>query len=151
MFRGRFISNFRYLFVSFLFGSLCLYLLGTKPEIDVTTTRRPILLGERKLLNSIEPFPKYKLTIISPTELNRTLDWLDLWKNDTNCTRFQVQLLEDGSHPEPGALVSFPGSGNSWLRMLLEGLTGVYINSVYTNGDNIFTSKGKYFISHISE
>ena len=91
----------------------------------------------------IHPFPKYEPSSndTSLSDLNRTLFWLDLWNYDTNCTRFGVHLLREGSQ-EPGALVSFPGSGNSWLRMLLEGLTGIYIDSVYTNRDNTFRSKG---------
>ena len=29
-------------------------------------------------------------------------------------------------------LVSFPGSGNTWTRYLIESLTGVFTGSVYT-------------------
>ena len=89
--------------------------------------------------NKIVPF---SLNEIGPsTDANRTLKWLDLWGSDENCTKFDVTLLEDKSI-QPRALVSFPGSGNTWLRMLLMGITGIYINSVYGGDDAFFESKG---------
>jgi len=43
--------------------------------------------------------------------------------------------------------VSFPGSGNSWLRMLIQGVSGVFIASIYPVGDdNLFHSKGKAIV-----
>ncbi len=88
----------------------------------------------------IEPFQR--LDARRSTKAERTLLWLDLWNNDPNCTKFDVSLLEEAS-VEPGALVSFPGSGNSWLRMLLMGVTGVYINSIYGGQDGQFESRGE--------
>ena len=80
---------------------------------------------------------------------NRTLNWLDLWSNDTFCNRFTVHLLEANS-VQPRALVSFPGSGNTWLRMLLMGVTGLYVDTIYP-GDELFHSKGVYnYYSYIS-
>ena len=74
------------------------------------------------------------------TDPNRTLNWLDLWSNDTFCNQFSVHLLEENLQPR--ALVSFPGSGNTWLRMLLMGVTGLYVDTIYP-GDEFFISKGK--------
>lgn len=91
----------------------------------------------------IEPFPEFKYESIGKDDLNQTLDWLDLWNGDLNCTQHQVHLLKPGSQPQPGALVSFPGSGNSWLRMLLMGISGVFITSIYIGEDAAFQSKGK--------
>ncbi|XP_057369211.1 sialate:O-sulfotransferase 2-like [Daphnia carinata] len=73
------------------------------------------------------------------TDPNRTLNWLDLWSNDTFCNQFSVHLLEENS-VQPRALVSFPGSGNTWLRMLLMGVTGLYVDTIYP-GDELFISK----------
>ena len=73
------------------------------------------------------------------TDPNRTLNWLDLWSNDTFCNQFTVHLLEENLQPR--ALVSFPGSGNTWLRMLLMGVTGLYVDTIYP-GDEFFISKG---------
>lgn len=59
-------------------------------------------------------------------------DWWDLWNGDQKCSHFQVHLLKPGSQPHPGAFVSFPGSGNTWIRSLIMGITGVYLTSAYT-------------------
>lgn len=93
----------------------------------------------------IEPFPEFQTDSIETDDLNRTLDWLDLWNGDSNCEQHQIHLLKRGSQPQPGALVSFPGSGNSWLRMLLMGLSGVFISSVYIGDDSAFQSKGESY------
>lgn len=90
-----------------------------------------------------EAFPQFNFDLSAETDDNRTLLWLDLWSDDANCTRHQVRLLPDDSVPDPGALVSFPGSGNSWLRMLLMGATGIFIRSVYDGDDSLFQSKGE--------
>ena len=37
------------------------------------------------------------------------------WPGDTECQHHKVRFLQKHSRP-PTALVSFPGSGNSWLR-----------------------------------
>ena len=33
------------------------------------------------------------------------------------------------------ALASFPGSGNTWLRYLIEGITGIFSGTFYFNDD----------------
>ena len=94
----------------------------------------------------IEPFPKFKLSannVDGAGDMLQTYDWWDLWNGDSNCTRHQVHLLKKGSEPEPGAFVSFPGSGNSWIRSLLMGITGVYVTSVYTDEAIFFRPEGK--------
>ncbi len=73
----------------------------------------------------------------------KTHDWWDLWKGDPNCTQYQVHLLKPGSHLRPGALVSFPGSGNSWIRSLLMGITGVYVTSAYVDEERFFRPNSK--------
>ena len=37
------------------------------------------------------------------------------WQNDTRCQHFITQFAKKGSLPAR-ALVSFPGSGNTWIR-----------------------------------
>lgn len=85
----------------------------------------------------IDPFLYFDAPVVS--DPNKTLAYLDLWNNDANCTNHQVVLLDNNSL-QPGALVSFPGSGNSWLRMLLMGISGVFIHSVYPGDDTVFQS-----------
>ena len=111
-------------------------------EDSSTTSQKPTSPTSAEQPSSIEPIEPFEEIEVQPSkELNRTLKWLDLWGDDPNCTKFDVTLLEEKS-VESRALVSFPGSGNTWLRMLLMGITGVYINSVYGGDDALFESKG---------
>jgi hypothetical protein len=111
----------------------------SEPTVPVTTKTIQETISAPATVKGIDPFEQ--IEIHPSMELNRTLKWLNLWGDDPNCTKFDVTLLEDKS-VEPRALVSFPGSGNTWLRMLLMGITGVYINSVYGGDDALFESKG---------
>ncbi|XP_022101127.1 WSC domain-containing protein 2-like [Acanthaster planci] len=51
---------------------------------------------------------------------------------DTRCSN--ATLTPPGSLPLV-ALASFPGSGNTWVRYLIERATGVYTGSFYNDGD----------------
>lgn len=84
-------------------------------------------------VGEIEPFPEFKLDVCQDVDLNRTFEQFDLWSNDSICASHRVYWLKPGKQFHPGALVSFPGSGNSWLRMLLMGITGILVDSVYKN------------------
>ncbi|XP_014245102.1 WSCD family member AAEL009094 [Cimex lectularius] len=74
-------------------------------------------------------------------ELDRRRKEFSPWPNSRDCSRFRVQFARQKSLPMT-ALVSFPGSGNTWLRYLLETATGVFTGSVYT--DRQIISKGFY-------
>lgn len=111
-----------------------------EPIEEIKDSSRLKLTAPELKPKRIEPFEE--IQVRRSTTPERTLRWLDLWGDDPNCTKFDVNLLEEKSI-EPRALVSFPGSGNTWLRMLLMGITGVYINSVYGGEDALFDSKGK--------
>jgi len=52
------------------------------------------------------------------------------WKNQPQCSHFETRFARKGSLPTR-ALVSYPGSGNTWIRYLVEGATGVYTGSVF--------------------
>jgi len=52
------------------------------------------------------------------------------WNEDEQCKSFGVQFAKQGTF-QPRALVSFPGSGNSWLRYLIERSSGYFTGSVY--------------------
>ena len=59
--------------------------------------------------------------------------WFDV--EDKECQKVDVMFAEEGSLPMM-ALVSFPRSGNSWLRQLIEAMTGVFTGSFY-NADSL--------------
>ncbi|KAF2366785.1 Sulfotransferase domain [Trinorchestia longiramus] len=48
------------------------------------------------------------------------------------CSNYPVRFLKPGSAPSL-LLVSFPGSGNTWLRYLTEALTGAFTGSFYAD------------------
>jgi len=52
------------------------------------------------------------------------------WKNHPQCRLLVTRFAQKGSLPSR-ALVSYPGSGNTWIRYLIEGATGVYTGSVF--------------------
>ena len=52
------------------------------------------------------------------------------WRDDEFCKKFNISYLQ----PKSGdicPLASFPGSGSTWVRYLIEGATGVFTGSVY--------------------
>ena len=61
----------------------------------------------------------------SKPKLASNLPKRQLWKSDSNCNQFTVGFLK----PKSGqrcALASYPGSGSTWLRYLIEGATGIF-------------------------
>ncbi|XP_018021355.1 WSC domain-containing protein 1, partial [Hyalella azteca] len=52
------------------------------------------------------------------------------WPNDTTCSRFETRLGVDIPRVY---LISFPRSGNTWTRYLVEGATGIFTGSVYVD------------------
>ena len=66
-----------------------------------------------------------------------------LWRDDRECSQYSVQFLLSQSLP-PRALVSYPGSGNTWTRYLVEAATGVFTGSVYSD-------PGIYTAGHLGE
>ena len=69
--------------------------------------------------------------------------WLNIthfpWPSDPACHRYSVQFGRD--LPVLG-LASYPSSGNTWLRYLIEGITGYYTGSMYN--DISLRKKGFY-------
>lgn len=69
---------------------------------------------------------------------------------NTSCEARKLHFLEN---PKPlVALASFPGSGNTWTRELLEAITGIYTGSIYTDtmafftGSQLCPTDGRVFI-----
>lgn len=125
----------------------------TEDETTLVSRSRDYQTSSKATLNPIAPLNGFKAlwkASRDQTNLNTTLYELDLWNSsDTRCFKHQVYLLKEGSVPQPAALVSYPGSGNSWLRMLLMGITGVYVDSMYPD-DSVFVSKGMIMVTYIN-
>ncbi|ODM99376.1 WSC domain-containing protein 1 [Orchesella cincta] len=60
------------------------------------------------------------------------------WIRDEQCKTFTVQFARKDNF-KPRALVSFPGSGNSWLRYMIECASGYFTGSVYDDKE-LFTA-----------
>ncbi|CAL4111313.1 unnamed protein product, partial [Meganyctiphanes norvegica] len=67
---------------------------------------------------------------VPPLRLDPSQKSRILWPADPHCSDFNVSFGVPGSLPKIG-LVSSPGSGNTWLRYLLEASTGVFTGSRY--------------------
>ena len=75
-----------------------------------------------------------------------TLQWASgkekyFWKRDPECKEFKTRFVVRDSL-QTRALVSYPGSGNTWTRYLVEAATGVFTGSFYHNKGII--NKGLY-------
>jgi len=71
--------------------------------------------------------------------------WLNIthfpWPEDRVCKHYSVQFDKTRRIPIIG-LASYPSSGNTWLRYLIEGITGYYTGSMYN--DVTIRKKGFY-------
>ncbi|CAG7726292.1 unnamed protein product [Allacma fusca] len=77
---------------------------------------------------------------IPPSSTRDTQDessWIDNlspafypWPEDGKCKTYLVQFAKKKTF-KPRALVSYPGSGNSWTRYLLEGSSGIFTGSIF--------------------
>lgn len=54
------------------------------------------------------------------------------WGDDPECREYTVGFIRNGSRPTM-ALISYPGSGNTWIRGIIERLTGYFTGSVYAD------------------
>ena len=68
------------------------------------------------------------------------------WLDDHKCENFRVVFSKTKFLPLIG-LASFPRSGNTWIRYLIEGATGVFTGSFYNSG--CMVSQGKIVKSDI--
>lgn len=66
------------------------------------------------------------------------------WKGDPLCEHFVVQLAEWDSLPK-WPITSFPGSGVTWTRQLIEGVTGIYTGSVYSGDPSPVLTAGEEY------
>ena len=66
-----------------------------------------------------------------------------LWPDDPQCRRHVVQFIKKCDRPLM-ALASYPGSGNTFVRGIIERLTGYFTGSVYT--DLLLFTKGSFIL-----
>jgi len=54
------------------------------------------------------------------------------WEGDQECGELRTRIARVGSLPTR-ALASYPGSGNTWIRYLIEGASGIFTGSVFND------------------
>ena len=79
----------------------------------------------------------FNLTLKQTQKLNDGYEVYSTSIDDPRCD--ELKLLPKATRPRV-VLASFPGSGNTWLRYLIEKTTGVYTGSVYN--EPLLISKG---------
>lgn len=62
------------------------------------------------------------------------------WGDDPDCREYTVGFIRNGSRPKM-ALVSYPGSGNTWTRGIIERLSGYFTGSIYAE-KNLYIKGG---------
>ena len=79
---------------------------------------------------------RFRITHIKIRYLSRTYY---PWPTDKQCENFTT-VFSKGQMLPAVALASNPNSGNTWLRYLIEGITGIFTGSFY--GDIDISRKG---------
>jgi len=67
---------------------------------------------------------------ITPLDLK-----LQPWKDDPECAQFLIEFIRHETHQKPMALTSFPGSGSTYVRGIIERMTGYFTGSLYADKD----------------
>ena len=66
----------------------------------------------------------------TPHYIDKKRNTWTLWPDDDNCSKYVVSFSEDLI---PCALASYPGSGNTWLRYLIEAGSGIFTGSIFND------------------
>jgi len=126
-----------------------------EPDSAPLKTKKDIDFGEEYLLANTTPKPRKPPAPIlalpyhgqpNPDGAHTLVNVHDLFKtspNDSSCRKYSnANIFNDGTFEITPALVSFPGSGNSWLRIMLAALTGMFVNAIYPEKVNL--ANGSY-------
>ncbi|XP_076062905.1 uncharacterized protein LOC143037994 isoform X2 [Oratosquilla oratoria] len=103
--------------------------------------------GEQIVSSSIHPirFPAAFKKMKVEEWPNESRVFLNLthypWAQSENCKNFSTTFAKPKSLPT-AALASFPSSGNTWVRYLIDSSTGIYTGSMYD--DNSLTRRGMF-------
>ncbi|XP_057371251.1 sialate:O-sulfotransferase 1-like [Daphnia carinata] len=120
-----------------LFG-LGIYLAPIKPQYRLA----PFQLSAKNATAFISNDEKQSIASIR-TSLNPRITYP--WKGDPSCQHITIQMAQRDSLPK-WALTSFPGSGVTWLRQMIESLTGIYTGSVHKGDPLPFRDNNKNYM-----
>lgn len=121
-------NNFAHSSYSLFLISICLisfytiYGWGPFTDLDLKVKAREAALARSQLIKQREV----------------QVDWAEggpehqFWMNDSKCEQFVTKFSKVETLPAR-ALASYPGSGNTWIRYLVEGSSGLYTGSVFND------------------
>ena len=81
-------------------------------------------------------FPDYSKNISRTNSLARSLKYVENSSCASKCCEYsnrRFQSYQESLHQQHIMLYTFPGSGNTWMRLLLEYATGIYTGSIYND------------------
>jgi hypothetical protein len=78
--------------------------------------------------------------------VNKTRKYEKQWKDPQTqwCTELHFLKRSSNQNNSATALASFPGSGNTWLRFILQQATGIYTSSVYGESSSLTNRRHIY-------
>jgi hypothetical protein len=92
------------------------------------------------IVNEKPPIAGYDLSLPSLIEY----DGPQMNKNECYVKYGRVKFFKDRDKRLPPLLYTFPGSGNTWGRLLIEYATGIYSGSVYNDKTLLETLPGEF-------
>ena len=128
--KGKYSGLIIIIIISIIFFSLT-YLYSINPEIIVYEEESTISLSIDKRNEHIPLIKLHNLPVPNIT--------IEFWKQcnllskDPDSRRFLAINNSTIQQWSPPLLYSFPGSGNTWARLLIDWSTGVYSGSFYTD------------------
>jgi len=129
---------FPLLTASLVFTVICLYYLDKSPR-DYYNLQHNL------------PFPKSDLYSNGSVSVKgrNNIDLVHDGTNSTGCSTFDFErsFFPTNRHSLPPLLYSFPGSGNTWSRLIIDFAGGIYSGSVYYDSDLVKILPGEKFCS----
>jgi len=103
-------------------------------------------LGQRGLLKETGPTSKGNKVGSFNKSPRMSITWGEWketqpWPEDSECSVYRTRIAVNGSIPSR-ALASYPGSGNTWSRLLIESATGLFTGAIF-NSSNTDISFGE--------
>ena len=81
-------------------------------------------------LKEIEKTPNLHVRSLSSIKVSNIGPFHHFWPKEPQCSNFSTRFAVKNSIPLR-ALASYPGSGNTWIRYLIEAATGIYTGSIF--------------------
>ncbi|XP_042236309.1 WSC domain-containing protein 1-like [Homarus americanus] len=115
-----------YLYINAVYSLKSSHLHYREPLTDLVSQMQETSTAVQNSTNGGHP----STSVYRALEIDHTKASHSLWSEDAQCSKFLVNF---GKNIEGTLLLSFPRSGNTWTRYLLEGATGIFTSSVFND------------------